>query len=177
MTTAFLGELSRLEAPQHNCFLWGMISYVLFHFFVAEPAGIYQYGKGMVAEIFKFFAPLVIAAPLALPIFSILLLIALYFAPFIVKQADLSAYFLFFASFFLAMHMVLTARDLRAQDPETLKSQYFFSIALVYIISLLTIAAMLHLGLPKFSFINCITAAFTFSGQIYTAIFKQLFVP
>ena len=129
------------------------------------------------ANIFKFFAPLVVVAPLVLPIFSILLLILLYFAPYVFKGIDLSVYFLFFASFAFAMHMVFTARDLRQQDTETLKSRYFFSMALVFLASLFMMALMLYLSLSRFSFVNVVQATFSISEKIYRVIFHQLFVP
>ena len=118
-----------------------------------------------------------IVAPLILPIFSILLLVLLYIAAYVVKDIDLSVYFIFFASFTFAMHMIFTARDLHQQDSETLKSQYFFSIALIYLLSLVAIALMLNLSLARFSFVNFIKITFYASGGIYTAIFTQLFVP
>jgi len=177
MTTGFVNELFLLDPMQSNCFLWGIIGYLVFHLFIAEPYGLYQYGKGLIGDIFKFFAPLVVVAPLVLPIYSILLLILFYFSTFLVKDTDLSVYFLFFASFAFAMHMIFTARDLRQQDSETLKSQYFFSIALIYLVSLLAVALMLHLSFLRFSFVNFIKATLSISDGIYTAIFNQLFVP
>jgi len=176
-TTGFMNELFLLDPIQSNCFLWGIIGYLLFHLFIAEPYGLYQYGKGLVGDIFKFFAPLVIVAPLILPIFSILLLVLLYFSSYVIKEIDLSVYFIFFASFTFAMHMIFTARDLRQQDSETLKSQYFFSIALIYLVSLVAVALMMYLCLPRFSFINFMKTTFYVSEGIYKAVFNQLFVP
>jgi len=177
MTTGFVNELFLLDPIQTNCFLWGIIGYLVFYLFVAEPYGIYQYGKTIIGDIFKFFAPLVIIAPLVLPIYSILLLILFYFSSYFIKNIDLSVYFLFFASFTFTMHMIFTARDLRQQDSETLKSQYFFSIALIYILSVVSVALMLNLCLSRFSFVNFIKTTFYLSGDIYRAIFNQLFVP
>jgi hypothetical protein len=177
MTTGFMNELFLLDPVQSNCFLWGIVGYLVFHLFIAEPYGMYQYGKILIGNIFKFFAPLVVVAPLVVPIFSIFFLILLYFAPYVFKNIDLSVYFLFFASFAFAMHMVFTARDLRQQDAETLKSHYFFSIALVYIVSLATMALMLHLSLSRFSFVHFIQITFHVSEEIYRAVFNQLFVP
>jgi len=177
VVTGFINELLLLDPAQSNCFFWGMISYLIFHLFVAEPLAIFQYGKGLVADIFKFFQPLVIVAPLILPIFSVLFLILLYFAPFVVKGIDLSLYFLFFASFTFAMHLALTAKELRDQDAQTLKSDYFFSMTLVFFVSILAMAGMLDLCLSRFSFIEFLKTTAVISGDIYQAIFNQLFVP
>lgn len=177
VVTGFINELLLLDPAQSNCFFWGMISYLIFHLFVAEPLAIFQYGKGLVADIFKFFQPLVIVAPLILPIFSVLFLILLYFAPFVVKGVDLSLYFLFFASFTFAMHLALTAKELRDQDAQTLKSDYFFSMTLVFFVSILAMAGMLDLCLSRFSFIEFLKTTAIISGDIYQAIFNQLFVP
>ncbi|MCX5680970.1 MAG: hypothetical protein NT079_01590 [Candidatus Omnitrophica bacterium] len=177
LTKGFGKQLFLLDPPQINCFLAGIICYLGLHLFIIEPAGIYQYGKGLVADIFKFFQPLFIVAPLVLPIYSILLLAIFYFLNFFVKNVDLSVYFLFFTSLTFAMHMILTARDLREQDSETLKSTYFFSITLIYFICLITLALMMSLILERFSFIDFLKTTSSISEGIYRAIFNQLFVP
>lgn len=177
VVTGFINEILLLDPAQSNSFFWGVISYLIFHVFVTEPVAIFQYGKGLVGDIFKFFQPLVIVAPLILPIFSVLFLILLYFAPFIIKTVDLSLYFLFFASFTFAMHLTLTAKELREQDAQTLKSDYFFSMTLVFFVSVLALAGMLDLCLNRFSFIEFLKTTFAISSDIYQAIFKQLFVP
>jgi len=175
--TGFINEILLLDPSQSNCFFWGIISYLLFHLFIAEPTAVYQYGKGLVADIFKFFQPLVVVAPLILPIFAIFFLILLYLAPFVIKTVDLSLYFLFFASFTFAMHLVLTAKELRAQDAQTLRSDYFFSMTLVFFVSVLAMAGMIDLCLNRFSFIQFLKTTLTIASDIYQAIFNQLFIP
>jgi hypothetical protein len=162
---------------QANWFLAGIFVYLILHLFIVEPIGFYQYGKGLVADIFKFFQPLFVIAPLVLPIYSILCLVVFYFVSFFAKKIDVSVYFLFFTSFTLMMHMVFTARDLRQQDPEALKSTYLFSMTLIYFICLILLAFMLSLSLERFSFIDFLKTASSISEGVYRVIFNQLFVP
>lgn len=177
LTQGFSKQLFLLVPAQTNCFLAGIASYLVLHLFIAEPMGIYQYGKGLVGDIFKFVQPLFVVAPLVIPIYSILFLVAFYFVSFFVKNFDLSVYFLFFTSLTFAMHMVFTARDLHTQDSEILKSTYFFLITIIYFICLITLALMMSLSLERFSFIEFLKTTSSVAEGIYRAIFNQLFVP
>ncbi len=177
LTHGFGKQLFCLDPAQSNCFIAGIACYLLLHLFITEPVGIYQHGKGLVGNIFKFFQPLFVVAPLVLPIYSILFLVIFYFLSFFLKDIDLSVYFLFFTSFTFTMHMVFTARDLREQDAETLKSTYFFLITIIYFICLITLALMISLCLARFSFIDFLKITSSVSEDIYRTIFSQLFVP
>ena len=177
LTKGFGKELFLLTPAQSDCFFAGIGCYLVLHLFVAEPVGIYQYGKGLIGDIFKFFQPLFVVAPLILPIYSILFLVVFYFVSFFLKSVDLSEYFLFFISLTFTMHMVFTARDLHAQDKETLKSTYFFSITIIYFVCLVTLALLMSLSLERFSFIDFLKTTSSVSEGIYRAIYNQLFVP
>ena len=75
------------------------------------------------------------------------------------------------------MHLVLTAKELRAQDAQTLRSDYFFSMTLVFFVSVLAMAGMIDLCLNRFSFIQFLKTTLTIASDIYQAIFNQLFIP
>ncbi|MDP8264712.1 MAG: hypothetical protein P9M12_04445 [Candidatus Aceula lacicola] len=177
MTVAFVRQVAGLTEGQYLYFVWGMASYLILHFFVYEPEPVYRYGKSLVADVFRFLDPLVEVAPLVLPIYSIVFLILFYFTSFFFKEIDLSHYYLFLISFTFAMHMIFTARDLRAQDQMAFKPNYFFSIALVYVINVVIIALMLNLIFPTFSFVEFFKKTSQISSSMYGTTFKQLFVP
>lgn len=177
LTRGFGKELFLLTPVQVNCFIAGICTYVGLHLFVAEPAAIYEYGKGLVGDIFKFLQPLVVAAPFLLPVYSIFILIAYYFVSFFVKNIDLSAYFLFFASLTFAMHMIFTAKELRAGNDKGLRSTYFLLITVIYIVCLILLALMMSLCFEKFSLPDFFKTTSSVSQDIYGSIFDQLFVP
>lgn len=177
MTVAFIRQIAGLTEGQYLYFIWGMVAYLIFHFFIYEPGPVYQYGKRLVADVFRFLTPLVEVAPLVLPIYSIVFLVLFYFTSFFFKELDLSHYYLFLISFTFAMHMIFTARDLRSQDQVAFKPDYFFSIVLVYTISVVIIALMLNLIFPTFSFVEFFKKTSQVSSSIYTSAFNQLFVP
>ena len=177
MTVAFIRQIAGLTEDQYLYFVWGMVGYLIVHFFVYEPEPVYRYGKSLVADVFRFLAPLVEIAPLLLPIYSIVFLILFYFTSFFFKEIDLSQYYLFLISFTFTMHMIFTARDLRAQDQTAFKPDYFFSIALVYVINVIIIALMLNLIFPTFSFVEFFRKTSQISSSMYSTTFSQLFVP
>lgn len=177
LTRGFGKELLLLTPAQYSCFIAGICAYVVLHLFIVEPSAVYEYGKGLVSDIFKFLQPLVVVAPLLLPIYSILILILFYFVSLFAKNIDLSAYFLFFTSLTFTMHMVFTAKELHGQDAGGLKSTYFLLMAVIYIVCLTLLALMMSLCFTKFSLPDFFKVTSSVSQDIYGSIFNQLFVP
>lgn len=175
MTSAFIIELKNLSRPEYHSFQLGILVYIITHFFIYEFNVPYQYGKKLVSDIVRFFEPLVKFAPLVMPIYTLLLLIVFYFTKLLSNQIHLSSYFLFLTSLSFAMHMIFTARDLRAQDTMAFKPNYLFSMAFVYALNIILITLMLHFIFRSFSFINFFQGASYIAGYIYQKSFQQLF--
>jgi hypothetical protein len=177
MTAAFLQAIAGLSLAQSRAVSLGLFVYLIMHFFLWELEGVYQYGKRLVGDIFRFFDPLVAVAPLVLPIYTLLLIIIFYFVQFFYKNQDVSTCFLFFISFTFTMHMIFTARDLRSQDDSPIKPNYLFSMAFVYFVNLALIALLLHVTFDHFSFVTFFQKTSHISGEMYRAAYHQLFIP
>jgi len=178
MTVGFIDQVTSLEGEGYaDYFVLGILAYLIMHFFVYELEVVYNYGKQLVADMFRFFEPLVTMAPLVLPIYTIILLVIYYFLKFIPTKYELGPYFLFFTSFTFSMHLVFTARDLRASDENPVKPNYLFSMAFVYFVNIALIALLLHLTFAGFSFVSFFQKTSQVSAHIYRTSFNQLFVP
>ncbi len=168
-------KTTQLPSDLRQCFILGILVYLLVHVFIYEPQPIYQYGQNMVTAIFQFFSPLVKVAPLVLPIFSIFFIIALYVGTLVFKSAQLGQGLIFLVGFTLTMHMVMTAKILRNKDSNTIKPNYFFSMSLIYSFNIFILALLFDLALKDFSFYHFFTSATQATGAIYGAVFHQLF--
>jgi hypothetical protein len=180
-SVGFLKEFGLVEKTLQNYFWSGVISFIIFYFFIFEPARIYQKGQKLLMLIFKFFAPLVRVAPYVLPIYTIIIfcLYPIFHLIFNTKEtaANFSSCFIFLAGFSIALHLVFSAKSLRNRQGDFLKSNYVFGFSLVYIINILLIALLLSLILEKFSFVNFFSDSFLTAKNIFYKVFKQIFLP
>ena len=176
-TVGFIKELENLPAGLSLFFQRGILIYLLIHLFIYEPQPLYQYGQNLVIAIFRFFAPLVKVAPFFLPIYSIVILILFYFFDLIFKSPSWENYFMFAFSFTLTMHMVFTAKALRAKDSNVVKPNYFFAMSIIYIVSVFLISLLFGLVSKDFSFPGFFDTTVAMTADVYKTIFHQLFVP
>ncbi len=173
---AFAKELILLESLAVSLFLWGIFAFLILHHLVWEAEIIYRKGQRMVEIIFKFFAPLVKVASFCLPIYTLLILIVYWLLSLVF--ADLNNfvnYFIFFVSFFLAMHIVFTAKSLKSREKDFLKANYFFAMELIYLANLYLIAGSFNLIFPEFSFLDFFRLTCQNTQNIFLPVFNQLF--
>jgi hypothetical protein len=176
-TRAFLDEFNTLDKMIKSYFWWGVLSFVLFHFFVFEPAIVYQKGQKLLAFVFKFFAPLVKVAPFVLPIYALVLLCVYPLLMLLnsTRQDMVTLYCVFTLGLTMALHIVFSAKTLRSRQGDFLKANYLFGFSLVYVINLLILGFALNLLFAEFSFLDFFTGMSRIAHGIYYAVVKQVF--
>ncbi len=173
---AFSREIMVLNKLTISCFLWGIFSFLIIYHLIWEPEVVYIKGQRVVEIVFRFFAPLVKVASFCLPIYTLFILIAYWLLSLLFTGLkDLGNYFIFFASFFLAMHIVFTAKSLKSRQSDFLKANYFFAMELIYLINIAIIAGLFNLILPDFSFLDFFRASCQNTQSIFLPVFRQLF--
>lgn len=180
-TTAFLNEFYLIEKSYQNYFWSGLITFLLVYLFVWEPTIIYAKGQKLLEVIFQFFKPLVKVAPYLLPIYTIVLFIVYWLLSFTVsaesgKSESLLKNSLFLIGFSIALHLVFSAKSIRARKSDFLKANYIFGFSLLYIINLALLSFGINLIFEKFSFVNFANNSFQIAKSIFSSIFKQLFL-
>jgi len=175
VTVSFLESLAGLNKSISSAFGWGVVSYLILHILLYEPAQVFDTGKKITEKTIGFLSPWVKIAGFCLPFFTIISFILYYLASLIWKEADLFPYFVFLAAFTFTMQMVFTANSLKKKQPGWLKENYFFSIFSIYIVNILIIALAFSF-LSDFSLSGFFERVGSVAAAIYTASFKQLFV-
>ncbi len=176
-TLGFLGEINDLVLADRQAFYWGMLTYVLLHFFVAEFGGFYRIGQRLVGDIFAFFAPLGRYAPFLFPVFSVIILIFLYFSRFLAERPLwINVIGLFGVGFTFAHHIIFSARQLRENDTNIIKPVYLSGMVFVYLVNIMILALLLHLDLPKFAIGDFFEKTVDLARRYYRFIFSQFFV-
>jgi len=155
-------------------FIWGIISYLIFHLFICKPIIIYQKGQKILEIIFRFFSPLIKIASYLLPIYTIILFFLYFVLSLFIKDGLFKNYFLSLFSFTLSFHLILTADILRKKE-DLLKANYIFGFSLIYILNLLLFSFGLSLVFDRFSFLRFFNGSLQIAKDTFSAILKQLF--
>lgn len=176
VSVAFLNEFSIVEKSLQRQFWAGTISFLIVYLFIWEPARIYSRGQKILEVIFRFFAPLVRVAPYLLPIYFILIFIGYSVLSLVFNFRHLLDYFLFLFGFSLTLHLVFSAKSIRAKQGDFLRANYIFGFSLIYIINLIILSFCLNLTFEKFSLVNFFNNSFQVARDVFGSIFKQLFL-
>lgn len=175
-TLAFTSEFKNIDPLYQKPFWQGLVSFVLFYFFVWEPVKLYQRGQKILEAIFRFMAPLVKVAPYVLPIYTILLFCLYPLANLIFPNGQTLVYFMFLIGFSIALHLVFGAKALRTKQGDFLKANYIFGFTLVYILNIVLLGLLLNLVFAKFSFVNFFNTSYMISHDMIVETIKQIFV-
>lgn len=176
VAVAFLDELSLTEKWSQDYFWAGIITLVIIHLFIWEPAYIYAKGHKIIELLFSFFKPLVKVAPYLLPIYTILLFAVYGLMNMAVPNSEWLRYFVFLFGFSIGLHLIFGAKTLRTKKNDFLKSNYIFGFSFVFIVDVFLLSFGLSLIFEKFSFVNFSNNSYQISRAIFAAVFKQLFL-
>lgn len=182
-------------AKRLDCFIWGIVIYVILHLLFYKPTYFYVLGHEAVhagmAWIFggkiKSFKVsedggavktdksnfIIELAPYFIPIYAIIITVV-YFV-IASSYAINGALFVFLIGFALAFHIISTIEIMKIRQPDIVKSGYFFSIIMVYVINIIVIALIFSLVFPGFSIKKFFLDVWSSSRYIYTAAVRQLF--
>ena len=112
-------------------------------------------------------------SPYFVPVYAIIITLV-YFV--LVSSYNInSALFIFLIGFFLAFHIILTVEVMKVKQPDIVKSGYFFSVIMVYVLNVAVISLIFSLLFPSFSARAFFVEVWTGSKTIYMAIVRQLF--
>lgn len=178
-----------------NYFIGGVVAYTVIHLLFYKPTFLYVFGHEAVhAGVSWIFGgkikgfkvskeggsvatdktnTIVELSPYFVPIYAII--VALIY--FIVASSYRinGSIFVFLIGFTLAFHIISTMEVMKTKQPDFLKSGYFFSIVIVYILNILVISVIFSLLFPSFSMKGFFIDLFRSSRDIYMAVVKQLF--
>lgn len=176
-------------------FLWGIGSYVILHLLFYRPTYLYVFGHEAVhAGISWIFGGRIKAfkvsekggsvatdksnvivelSPYFIPIYAIIISV-IYFV--IASSYSINGtVFIFLIGFALAFHMVSTIEVMKIRQPDIVKSGYFFSIIMVYILNMAVISLIFGMLFPSFSIRKFFIDSWVLSKGVYVSVVRQLF--
>jgi hypothetical protein len=176
-------------------FIGGIVAYIILHLLFYKPMFLYVLGHEAVhagvgwifgAKISAFQVSkeggsvsmdksnlVVDLSPYFVPIYAILITLV-YFI--LISSYNINgSIFVFLIGFALAFHIISTIEIMKVKQPDFVKTGYFFSIVLVYLLNILVISLMFSLVFPSFHIKKFFMDFAVGSKDIYVAIYKQLF--
>ena len=168
--------VGKLHPEIQQAIITGTIAYVLMKFFIYDFDAVYKFGQNMVGSCFQFLKPVMDFAPYVIPIYTLLVIIAYVIVNAMNKLGSYEPLFVTVIAFTFAMHVILTAQDLYNKDTTPGKPNYFFAMGLIFIVDVFLMVMLFSLAGKGLSFVQFFQGLSTTSGNIYTAVFKQLFV-
>ena len=169
---AFQTQILSLPVNKEAWVLWGAGSYIALNLFVYDFKSIYDSGKSLVEKMLTFFKP----AGYVVPVYTVFLIILFVLALILGCGTFLRPYFLFAIAFTLAMHLILTAREIYQSDHSILKAHYLFTFGAVLIVILFIMSLLLAWVIPEYSFVGFIKSLASRTYHLYTAGYRTLFV-
>lgn len=174
--SSFLNELGLVDNGLQAIFWNGAICFLIIYLFIWEPLPVYSYGHKLLETVFSFFKPMVNVAPFLLPIYTILIFIIYGLLSLMTKRGWLIEYTLFLVGFSAILHLVFSAKSIRAKKGDFLKGNYIFGFSFIFILNLALLALGFNFIFKEYSFVNFCNVSFSIAGKIFYAVFKQLFI-
>lgn len=178
-----------------NYFIGGAVFYTLVHLLFYKPTFLYVFGHEAVhAGVSWIFGgkiksfkvskeggsvstdktnAVVELSPYFIPIYAIVVTLVYFLVAS--SYSVNGSVFVFLIGFTLAFHLISTIEVMKTKQPDFMKSGYFFSIVLVYILNILVISGIFSLLFPSFSMKRFFIDLLSVSRDIYMAVVRQLF--
>ncbi|MDD5166628.1 MAG: hypothetical protein PHQ57_04505, partial [Candidatus Omnitrophica bacterium] len=136
ISISFLSEFDLIEKSLGSHFWSGVVSFLIIYLFILEPVKLYAKGQKLLELIFNFFKPLVKVAPYLLPVYTIILFALYWPLSLLFPGPGTTKTFVFLFGFSMALHLVFSAKTMRAKKGDFLKGNYIFGFSFIYILNL-----------------------------------------
>ena len=197
ITIAFYNHIHMIKelAGSLRYFAWGLVSYTVLHLLFYKPTYLYVLGHETVhaglswvfggkIKSFKVSEKgggvatdksnvVVELGPYFIPLYAIVITLV-YFVVASSYSVNTSV-FVFLIGFALAFHLISTIEVLKIRQPDIVKSGYFFSIVLIYVLNIAVISAIFGMLFESFSTKKFFIDTWDVSKDVYLRIVKQLF--
>ncbi len=183
--------------PQ-NYFLYGVSFYIFLHLVFFKPVYLYVWGHeamhvlatwlcGGKVSSFKvssaggsvdtsksnFFIAL---APYFFPTYTLFFTLILGCFSLFTNIEPYLRYFVFILGLTLSFHFIMTIEMIKKSQPDIIKTGYFFSINLIYLLNTVILAGILSFVFLDIKFLEFLIYAVAKTCDVYAGLFNQLFL-
>lgn len=155
-------------------FLWGLLAFLITFIFVHPFRGFHEFGQRMISGLLKVIAPLDQVVANIIPFFTLVIVIVYWVVDHFFKLNQYSHYFVFFAGFTFCMHVILVAQILQEQEKSILKPNYFWSMALYFVLNVFIIVLLLDLIIGQFTFSTFFKSMISNAWDLYVDVYNKI---
>lgn len=159
-TTSFYEHIYDYSGISTEFFIYGLWGFLITFLFIYQFIGLYDSGQKMVGQVFSFTAPFDRFLMNLIPVFTILTLTAFFLVKKLSDSSGLDHYFMFFAGFTYAMHLILTAQSMQGNETSPIKPHYLLFMNIILILSIYLVVFSLDLVYGEWTISK-------FSGNVY----------
>jgi len=154
--------------------MWGAGAFLLIFLFFYQFFRIHEFGQKMTSGMFRLVSPFNVVLANCIPIYTFIILAMFFGVGKIFNTSAYNHYFLFFAGFTLAMHILLVAQDLQINEQNLAKPHYLFVISFVVVASLSLTVLLLDLTSGSFTFPKFFTMLISHAKDYYYLAYKKI---
>jgi hypothetical protein len=151
-------------------FFWGMFGFLLLFLFFYQFWGVYEFGQKIMTNIFQITFPIGRIFVSSIPLYLTAILLAYYVIKNILGIQITDLYFMFFAGFVFAMHVLLTAQEMQQQEKAFIKPGYLFYMGIVAVLMACITVLLFNLVFKEFTFPAFFDAVYDKATDIYTRV-------
>lgn len=175
VTSSFIEELRTIDPDVGIFFLTGVLAYLAVYLLAFQLQRLYQGGQKFLQVIFGFSQVFAKAISFILPIYAVILLAA-YLIAGLFGDAEAYLYLLVaLVGFFVTLHFILGAQELKAGQADLLKANYIASLLFIWTFCIIISAVMLYFAKTGFYFNEFVKNAYDAASEIYLKLWRQLF--
>jgi len=163
----FMNNLQRYPSHYNEFFLWGASGFLLIFLFAHQFWGVFEFGQGIVATLFKFVEPFNEVIEKLLSFYLFFVLILFFCTRIFLQVSSHDHFFMFFSGFFFAMHLLLVAQQMQDAEKTPIKPSYLFWMSIVFIFNITLLTLTLDYILESNTFLKFIDNVFDLSNEVY----------
>lgn len=174
VSTSCIRELKTIDPDIGMFFMSGVFVYLAFHILIFEPKSLFQKGQQFIQSIFGFSKILGKIIAFITPVYALFWLIIYFVTGLFIDVSAFSNLLLILTGFFVALHFIQCAEELKAQQGDLFKSGYISSLLFIWISCIIVSAAIFHTARNGFYFGEFFKNAYDVSLAMYHQVWQRL---
>lgn len=148
----FEHHLGNYPSSHSEFFRWGIFAFLITFLFLYQFWSVYEFGQRTMANMMSFLSPADRIIARLVPFYLTITMILFYGSRAFFGVGKVSPYYMFFAGFAFAMHILLTAQDMQQEETTPIKPTYFFWMSVNFVVVIILTVLLFDLVFDKWTF-------------------------
>ena len=173
--STFQNHLANYPDLDLETFLSGAYVLLMIFLFFYQFWGVYEFGKNVMNNLFKFLAPF---DKLFLHILSFYVLVTMaifYVTNNLLNVSDYNFLFMFLLGFFMSLHILLVAQDMQDDEKSLIKPNYLFHLPVIIIGNVFILVLFFDLLMERWTFVDYFKALSLETQETFMISLKSIF--